>query len=60
VTLRDVCYSPNARDNLISESRMDRNGMEITKRHGRLTISKPNGDIVMEGKLRHNLYEVNC
>lgn len=58
VKLTNVRYCPNARDNLMSESRMDRKGMEITKRNGRLTIKKPNGEIVMEGKLINNLYEI--
>jgi len=60
ITLRDVSYCPNARDNLVSESRMDRKGLEIRKRNGRLTIKKSSGEIVMEGALRDNLYELDC
>jgi len=38
---------------------MDQKGMEITKRNGRITIKKPNGETIMEGRLRGNLYEIN-
>ena len=31
ITLMNVAYCPDARDNLISESRMDRKGLEIRK-----------------------------
>ena len=44
----------------MSESRMDRKGMEITKRGGRLTIKQPDNEVIMEGRLQGNLYEVNC
>jgi len=59
IKLLNVSYCPNARDNLMSESRMDRKGMEITKRNGRITIKKPNGETIMEGRLRGNLYKIN-
>ena len=52
IKLVNVSYCPDAQDNLMSKSRMDCRGMEITKRGGRLTIKKPNGEIVMEGCLR--------
>lgn len=60
ITLKDVCYAPDTCNNLISESQMDKKGMTITKVSGHTTISQPDGDIVMEGKLRHGLYVINC
>jgi transposase InsO family protein len=60
VTLKDVCYTPDARDNLVSESRMDRAGLSILKERGNISIRKKNSEIVMEGSLRQNLYELNC
>jgi hypothetical protein len=48
------------RNNLISESQMDKKGLEIHKAKGRLHMSKANGEIIMEGQLRHNLYKINC
>ncbi|TFY56531.1 hypothetical protein EVJ58_g7579 [Rhodofomes roseus] len=60
VTLKDVAYCPDARDNLISESRMDHHGLEIRKRNGTVAILKPNGDVAMQGTLRYNLYELDC
>ena len=52
ITLRDVAFFPNARDNLISESHMDRKGMDICKRNGKVTIRKPGGETVMQGSLQ--------
>ncbi|TFY63604.1 hypothetical protein EVJ58_g3163 [Rhodofomes roseus] len=60
VTLKDVAYCPDARDNLISESRMDHHGLEIRKRNGTVAILKPNGDVAMQGTLRYNLYKLDC
>jgi hypothetical protein len=60
IMLCNVCYCPDVRDNLISESQMDKKGLEIHKAKGQLCISKANGKIVMEGQLHHNLYEINC
>ena len=51
IKLLDVSYCPNARDNLMSESWMDRRGMEITKRNGRLVIKNSKGETIMEGYL---------
>jgi hypothetical protein len=52
ITLHDVTFCPNARDNLISESRMDRKGMDIRKRNGKVTIRKPGSETVMQGSLQ--------
>lgn len=43
----------------MSEGRMDRRGMEITKRNGQLVIKNPKGETIMEGCLQGNLYEIN-
>jgi len=59
IKLLNVSYCPNARDNLMSESRMDRKGMEIVKRNGCVTIKNSDGETMIEGQLRGNLYEVN-
>lgn len=60
ITFRDVAFCPDARDNLVSESRMDRKGMEIRKRSGKVSVIKPNGELLMQGKLRGRLYELDC
>jgi hypothetical protein len=60
VTLLNVKYCPSARDNLISESKMDKRGMEIRRKNGKVTIKKLNGEIAIEGTLRHGLYELKC
>ena len=44
----------------MSKSRMDWKGMEITKRGGQLTIKQLDNEVVMEGRLCGNLYEINC
>ena len=44
----------------MSKSQMDQKGMEITKRGGRLTIKRLDNEVVMEGQLHRNLYEINC
>ena len=60
VTLCDVAYCPDARDNLVSESRMDRKGLEIRKRNGKVSIIKDNGEMVMQGGLQGGLYILDC
>lgn len=60
ITLRNVAFSPNARDNLISESHMDTKGLKICKFNGRVLILKPDGKFVMQGICRGGLFEVNC
>jgi len=60
ITLRDVAYCPDARDNLISESRMDRKGLEIRKRNGKVSIIKDDGEMVMQGSLQGGLYVLDC
>ena len=49
IKLLDVSYCPNARDNLMSESQMDRHGVEITKWDGQLAIKNSKGKTIMEG-----------
>ena len=60
ITLRNVSYCPGAHNNLISESHMDQKGLTIVKRKGKVTIMKPSGNVVMEGNLQNNLYELDC
>ena len=60
ITLWNVAYCPDAQDNLISESQMDKRGLEIQKRDGQVQVSKQDRSILIEGRLRHNLYELNC
>ena len=60
IKLLNVSYCPNAWDNLMSESQMDQKGMEITKWGGQLTIKQSDKEVIMEGQLRGNLYEINC
>lgn len=60
VTFRNASYCPNAADNLVSESRMDRKGLAILKKNGKITISKDNGSVIMQGRiLSCNLYEIH-
>jgi hypothetical protein len=49
ITLKNVSYCPDARDNIISKSQMDWKGYTITKSHGQLKILKDNGVTIMEG-----------
>ena len=60
IKLLNVSYCPNAWDNLMSESQMDQKGMEIMKWGGQLTIKQLDNEVVMEGWLCRNLYEINC
>jgi Reverse transcriptase (RNA-dependent DNA polymerase)/GAG-pre-integrase domain len=60
VTFRNASYCPDAADNLVSESRMDRKGLAILKKKGKVTITESDGTIVMQGRLLScNLYELN-
>ncbi|GBE80639.1 Retrovirus-related Pol polyprotein from transposon TNT 1-94 [Sparassis crispa] len=60
VTLRNVCYCPDARDNIISESRMDQKGLSIHKQNGLVAVQNSNGKVIMEGARRRDLYELDC
>jgi hypothetical protein len=61
ITLRNVAYAPKARDNLISESRMDKRGLGIWRKSGTVQVLKLDGSIVMEGHLqKDNLYHLKC
>ena len=60
VTLWKVKFCPTARDNLISESCMDRRGLAILKQDGKVTVTKKSGEIALEGSLRRGLYELHC
>lgn len=60
ITLRNVAYSPHARDNLISEIRMNKLGLETRKKQGKVTILKENGEIAMQGGLRHGFFRLDC
>ena len=60
ITLMDVAFCPDAHDNLISESRMDRKGLEIRKWNGQVRILRKNGSVLMQGYLQRNLYELDC
>ena len=60
ITLMNIVYCPDARDNLISESRMDRKGLEIRKRKGLVNVLRTDGSILMQGHLNGSLYELNC
>jgi hypothetical protein len=60
ITFRNASYCPDAADNLVSESRMDRKGLAILKKKGKVTITKSNGSVVMQGRLLScNLYELD-
>ena len=61
VTFRNASYCPDAADNLISESRMDRKGLAIHKENGKITITKrAGGPVVMQGRLlKCNLYALD-
>jgi hypothetical protein len=59
ITLRNVAYCPDAADNLISEGRLDRKGMEICRKNGKVTVRKPDGTTVMQGRLEGMLYPLN-
>jgi transposase InsO family protein len=39
---------------------MDRAGLSILKAKGQISIRKKSGEVIMEGTLRRNLYELNC
>ena len=56
----DVAFCPDAHDNLISESHMDRKGLEIHKWNGQVRILHKNGSVLMQGCLQRNLYELSC
>lgn len=63
ITLKNVQHCPCTWDNLISESRMVINGLEINKKDRKAKITNPRlrGEIVMEGKLlHHKLYQMHC
>ncbi|GBE87258.1 Retrovirus-related Pol polyprotein from transposon TNT 1-94 [Sparassis crispa] len=60
VTLRNVCYCPDARDNIISESHMDQKGLSIHKQNGLVAVQNSNGKVIMEGARRRDLYELDC
>ena len=60
VMLTNVTFCPDAWDNLISESRMDRKGLEIQKCKGLVNVLHTNGSILMQGHLNRSLYELNC
>jgi GAG-pre-integrase domain len=60
VTFRNASYCPDAADNLVSKSRMDRKGLAILKKRGKVTITESDGTIVMQGRLLScNLYELD-
>ena len=59
VKLLNVSYCPNVHNNLMSESCMDCKGIEITKCNEHITITNPDGNIIMQGQLCGNLYEIN-
>jgi len=60
ITLSNASYCPDAADNLVSESRMDRKGLAILKKKGKVTITKSDGSVVMQGRLLScNLYELD-
>ena len=60
VTLLNVAYAPQARDNLISESKMDKKGLEIRRKNGKVHVLKPDSTIAMEGYVHHGLYHLKC
>ena len=60
ITLINVAYCPDAQDNLVSESRMDRKGLEIRKRKGQVNVLRANGSLLMRGHLQGSLYELDC
>ncbi|OCH86674.1 hypothetical protein OBBRIDRAFT_713029, partial [Obba rivulosa] len=60
ITLRDVSYCPNVCNNLVSESRMDKRGLTITKSKGRVKVINSSGEVVIEGRLHNSLYELDC
>lgn len=60
ITLINVAYCPDAQDNLVSESQMDRKGLEIRKRKGQVNVLRANGSLLMRGHLQGSLYELNC
>lgn len=61
VKLTEVAYCPTARDNIMSESRMDKRGFRINKENGEVTIINcKTGKIAMEAYLRKTHYIVNC
>lgn len=63
IQLTNVAYCPDAQDNLVSESWLDRKGMDIRKWNGKVTIKKPNGNLLMQGELRggiFTLYKLDC
>ena len=60
ITLQNVAFSPNAWDNLISESHMDKKGLEVHKFNVFVSILKPDGKMVMQGIHCGGLFEINC
>ena len=60
IMLRKVSYCPMARDNLISEGRIDKTGHKIMVEGGVCTILDEKGRPTMMGQRRHNLYEMDC
>jgi hypothetical protein len=60
VTLRNILYCPNARNNLISEGRMEKANLIILVKEGMCMILTNSNQIVMIGHCCHNLYEMDC
>jgi len=58
ITLHNVAYCPDAVGNLISEGQLDWKGMEICWKNGKVTIWKPDGTTVMQGRLEGLLYHL--
>ena len=60
VMLTNVTFCPDSRDNLISESWMDRKGLKIQKHKGLVNVLHTDGSILMQGHLNGSLYKLNC
>lgn len=56
-TLKDVLYSPKLRRNLVSGSKLDKEGFSFTGRGGRITAWNGN-NIILKAKLDRGLYYV--
>lgn len=59
ISLHDVVHCPHARDNLISESCMDKKGFKIVKQKGKVIIKSDKGEVVMQGRWQ-GLYIMDC
>ena len=51
VSFCNASYCPDTADNLVSESQMDCKGLAILKKKGKVTITKSDGSVVMQGGL---------